>query len=145
MAYASLHIHATTATYRLPIKVEEKILRPRQVAETLHLRHARVPIALNLRLARVPIALSLLRKEEVAPQQGLVLAQEAAQLHRKVAGVPKGLVLAQAQVQETRIQVLPRVLAQVRAVALPLQPVMALLRVVALAQELEPAAQAPDP
>jgi hypothetical protein len=145
MAYASLHIHATTATYRLPIKVEEKILRRQQVVETLHLRLARVPIALNLRLARVQIVLNLLRREEVAPQQALVLAQGAAQLHRKVTGVPKALVLAQAQVQATRIQVLLRVLAQVPAVALPLQPVMVLLRVVALDQELEPAAQVPDP
>ena len=123
----------------------EEILRPQLVEETLHLRLVRVPIALNLRLVRVPIALNLRHKEEAEPQQALVPAQGVAQPHRKVAGVPKGLVLAQAQVPEPQIQVLLRVLAQVPVVARPLRPAMVLLRVAVAAQELEPAAQVPDP
>jgi hypothetical protein len=109
--------------------------------EILHLQQAEVihrqeEETLPLRLARAMIVLNLLHKEEVAPQQAL--AQEVAQLRRKAVVVPKALALAQGLAQ--RIQVLLRVLVQVPAVPLPLQPATVLLRLLAPAQELELAA-----
>jgi hypothetical protein len=128
--YVSLHTHATTATYHLPIKAEEEFPRHREAVGPF-----------LLRLARVPIALSLLHKEEGAPQQAQVPGQEAAQLPRKVMGAPKALAQAQEQVLAAQIKALLQVPAQVPGVALPPQPEMVPLQAAAPAQEL---AQVPD-